>query len=222
VRTLEVVGRFVDTALVPFHDAGLISAGHGDRRAVALTFDDGPSPANTPSLLDLLARHGARATFFVVGQEVWGNEAILRRAVAHGHELANHTFSHPHSHALTRAELRAELVRTNNAITEAAPADVGFVRPPFGKDRRRTAAVAAELGLRVALWSLDSGDARGRAIDDVVTHVTRAVRPGAIVLFHDGGDVRPTTLGACERIVPALCDAGLELVTLSELIDSTG
>jgi peptidoglycan/xylan/chitin deacetylase (PgdA/CDA1 family) len=221
VRAREFVARCADTALAPFHDSGLISAGRGDRPAVALTFDDGPSEANTPRLLDLLDRHGARATFFVVGEEVQGNEGILRRAVADGHELGNHTFSHPHTHALTRAELRDELVLTNDAIATAS-AEVRFVRPPFGKDRRRTAAIAAELGLRVALWSVDSGDSRGRTTDEVVAHVTGGALPGAIVLLHDGGDDRPTTLTACERIVPALRAAGLELVTLSELIGGTG
>jgi peptidoglycan/xylan/chitin deacetylase (PgdA/CDA1 family) len=217
LRTREFAARCIDRAVAPFGGIGLVSGGNETRQAVALTFDDGPSRFNTPRLLDLLAEHEARATFFVVGESIDGNEDILQRLVALGHEVGNHTFTHPHTHALTRDQLRHELDRTNEAIS-ASSSDVLFVRPPFGKDRRRTVSVAAELGQQVVLWSIDSGDSRGRTAEEIVAHVTRQARPGAIILFHDGGKPRPTTLEACSQIIPELSAAGLELVTIRELI----
>ena len=83
---------------------------------LSLTFDDGPTRANTPEILDLLGAHGARATFFVVGVAVPGHEELLRRAAAEGHEVANHTFSHAHTVDLTRDELRADIERANEVI----------------------------------------------------------------------------------------------------------
>src|SRR6187399_1143905 len=173
-----------------------------ERRAIALTFDDGPSPANTPRILDLLGAVGALATFFVVGQEVAGREEIVARIAAEGHELGNHTYSHPHTITLGRPGLRDELEKTNEALTriDGVPG-IGLVRPPFGKDRRRTDSVGRELGMRTVLWSVDSADS-GSAIDSadaVAENVIENARPGSIVLLHDGGISRPATIGGCER-----------------------
>jgi peptidoglycan-N-acetylglucosamine deacetylase len=192
-----------------------------ERRAIALTFDDGPSPANTPRILDLLGAAGARATFFVVGQEVAGREEIVARIAAEGHELGNHTYSHPHTITLGRHGLRDELEKTNEALTriDGVPG-IGLVRPPFGKDRRRTDSVGRELGMRTVLWSVDSADS-GSAIDSadaVAENVIANARPGSIVLLHDGGNSRPATIGGCERFIPALVERGFELVTVSDLL----
>jgi peptidoglycan/xylan/chitin deacetylase (PgdA/CDA1 family) len=223
-RAREAIDRaveLVESALnVP---NGIVSSG-GDayeRKAIALSFDDGPSPANTPRILDLLRASGARATFFVVGQEVTGHEEIVGRIAAEGHELGNHTYSHPHTIGLRRPGLREELEKTNEALTriDGVP-PIRLVRPPYGKDRRRTDSVGRELGMRTVLWSVDSADS-GSAIDSanaVAENVIANARPGSIVLLHDGGNTRPATIGGCERLVPALVERGFELVTVSELL----
>jgi peptidoglycan/xylan/chitin deacetylase (PgdA/CDA1 family) len=216
-RPLEIADRCLDRIVVPFGDYGFINAGGPERRAVALSFDDGPSRYTTSQILDLLKVHGAKATFFVLGQQVQGNMDVLERMVASGHELGNHTYSHHHTLYLTKAQLRDEIRRTNEALAEVC-SDVRLVRPPFGKDRRRTATLARELGMRVALWSLDSGDASEYSTAEIAETVLRGARPGSIVLLHDGGKPRNTTLDACARILPALRGERFELVTISELV----
>jgi peptidoglycan/xylan/chitin deacetylase (PgdA/CDA1 family) len=196
---------------------------HGPRdggRRLALTFDDGPSAVNTPRVLDLLAEHDARGTFFVVGSRTEGLEEVLSRAAAEGHELANHTYSHLHTVHFTRTRLRDDLARASSVIdaATAGAARVRLVRPPFGKDRRRTVTLGRELGLVTALWSVDSGDAMGLGRDEIVASITAGAAPGAIVLMHDGGLERPATLGALETVLPRLRAQGYELVTLTELL----
>ena len=147
---------------------------------------------------------------------------VVARIAGDGHEIGNHTFSHPHSLYLAPAALRDEIVRTNDAVAAVYPR-VRFVRPPYGKDRRRTATLAGELGMRVALWSVDSGDASEYTTDEIVETVLEHVEPGAIVLLHDGGPERPPVLEACARLLPILREQGYELITLSELLeDRTG
>lgn len=193
---------------------------HDGGRRLALTFDDGPSAANTARVLDLLAEHDARATFFVVGSRTEGVEDLLCRAAGAGHELANHTYSHMHTVHLTRARLRDDLARASSVIERATAgaARVRLVRPPFGKDRRRTVTLGRELGLLTVLWSIDSGDAMGLGRDEIIATVTTGAEPGAIVLMHDGGLERPATLEALGTLLPRLRADGYELVTVSDLL----
>jgi peptidoglycan/xylan/chitin deacetylase (PgdA/CDA1 family) len=220
-RPLEIADRCLDRLVIPFGDYGFINAGPPERRAVALSFDDGPSRDTTSQVLDLLDVYGAKATFFVLGEQVEENIDLLGRMVASGHELGNHTYSHHHTLYMTKAQLRDEIRRTNEALAKVCSSDVRLVRPPYGKDRRRTAALARELGMRVALWSVDSGDASEYSTAEIVETVLRAARPGSIVLLHDGGKPRTTTIDACAQILPALREERFELVTISELVEGS-
>ena len=194
--------------------------------AVCLTFDDGPSSVNTPEVLDLLAHHNARATFFVVGERIAGREALLRRMIAEGHEIGNHTYSHTLTFGLTPNALKHDLLRAADAIEAACSRRPVLARPPFGKDRRRFSSVAAECGARTVLWSIDSGDAAEVEPhpDAVYSAVADRAGPGAIILLHDGGESRRLpTLGGCERILASLTSRGLQFATVSELLpDAAG
>jgi peptidoglycan/xylan/chitin deacetylase (PgdA/CDA1 family) len=218
VRSREIATTILDRIVftLPGREAPL-RTGPSDRRAIALSFDDGPSAENTPAVLDLLRRHDSRATFFVVGERARGQEPILAKATENGHELGNHTHRHRHTVTLSRAELRSEIARGQEIVASFDP-DACLVRPPFGKDRRRIMQISADLGLITVAWSIDSGDARGYSTAKIVDTVMSLARPGAIVLFHDGGRARPGTLEACAHVVPALRDQGYALVTVRELL----
>jgi len=190
---------------------------HSAENAVALTFDDGPSEANTARVLDLLAEHGARGTFFVTGQAVAGREELLRRVVREGHELANHTFGHRKPSELTDDALRDELAWTNDVVELACGVTPRLARPPYGKDSRRFTRVAAGLGLTTVLWSVDSGDTCGYSSEAVARFIGSA-RGGDIVLLHDGGDRRLSTLAGLERALDTFARAGVLLTTVSDLL----
>ncbi len=225
-RLQAVRNRVVDEVFFRLHPAHApIRRGRAQTSAsppaLCLTFDDGPSSQNTRQVLDLLAAHEARATFFVVGSRISGKEELLLRMVDERHEIGNHTYSHVLTTRLNGAELREEVVRGADAIESASSHRPALARPPFGKDRRRFAAAAAESGARTILWSSDSGDAWDDQVEPeaVFSRVVAAAGPGAIVLLHDGGETRRTaTLLAVERILTSLRRRGSEFVTVSELL----
>jgi peptidoglycan/xylan/chitin deacetylase (PgdA/CDA1 family) len=190
--------------------------GGAARRAVALTFDDGPDPRWTPRVLDVLARHGARSTFFCVGERVAAHPELVRRTAAAGHELANHTWSHCHLGTTRPDRIRAELRRTHDVLTELTGRAPTLLRPPWGKIDPPGLLAAGALGYRVVLWShLVRG---GRPAEDAAATLA-AVTPGAIVLAHDGG---PTPTDRLLDELDGLCGDlradGYRLVTVSELL----
>jgi peptidoglycan/xylan/chitin deacetylase (PgdA/CDA1 family) len=193
----------------------------GDRR-VALTFDDGPGEV-TPALLDLLAEHSARATFFVLGQSVARREETVRRAVREAHELGNHTWSHAAVWRLSDGEVEGELRRTTELLREVAQVEPTWARPPYGRDWARFARIALELGLRTALWSVDPRDWSEPPAEAIVARVLAELRPGAVVDLHDGWHSRSErttsqpTFDAVAALLPALAERGYRCVTLSEL-----
>jgi peptidoglycan/xylan/chitin deacetylase (PgdA/CDA1 family) len=196
-----------------------------DGRAwLSLTFDDGPGDW-TPAILDLLGRHGARATFFCLGERVHGRAPLLRRMLAEGHQIGNHLFSHRHPEGLSDDELRDEIARTAQEIEAATGLAPTLVRPPYGEEPERIGVAAAELGLGpVVLWSIDPEDWKAPPADAIVEHVLQEARAGAIVDLHDGWGrtegTRQPTVEALERLVPELQARGFDLVTLSELLDA--
>ncbi len=168
-------------------------------------------------LLDLLESANARATFFMVGKEVEDYPELARLVAEQGHELANHTHTHPHPGLLTSEEIRDELERGNAAIIAATSTRASLTRPPFGKDVGRFAGIARQLQMRTVLWSIDSGDTSGYSSAQIAAFVDRA-RRGDIVLLHDGGGKRPSTLAATEIVLSSLARRGFQFVTVSELL----
>jgi peptidoglycan-N-acetylglucosamine deacetylase len=191
-----------------------------DNRTVALSYDDGPSPANTPELLEILAAEEARATFFVVGAEVALYPELVARVVQAGHELGNHSYSHVNPRGLDERGLRLEMERGAQAISDAAGQSSLF-RPPFGKRPREAARVCATLGLTNVLWSVDSGDTMPFSAPRIAREVVERVEPGDIVLMHDGGERRQRTLDATRQILLELKGLGYRFVTVSELVGTT-
>lgn len=199
--------------------------GPRDRPRVALSFDDGPDPEVTPAVLDALAAHGARATFFAIGRAIDAHPELARRLVAEGHELANHSWSHSRwgSFAMPRAQ-GAEIERGERAV--AAIAGTGgspLYRAPFGVKSPPFTEAARARRLTLVAWSLHSRDTFGAEPKRVAARVLRRIRPGDIVLLHDGHDRPGRHRTGCAHAVPlilaGLRERGLECVTVSDLLD---
>ncbi|RKN48267.1 polysaccharide deacetylase family protein [Micromonospora endolithica] len=175
-------------------------------RAVALTFDDGPDPVWTPKILDRLRAERVTATFCVVGVQVRRHPELVRRIVREGHQLCNHSWHHDTD--LGRrpvAEIRADLVRTDRAIRAAVPrAKVPFYRQPGGRWTPELVAVAKQLGMRSLHWNVDPRDWGKPPAATIAARVRGAVRPGSVVLLHDGGGDRAATLAACPALITDL------------------
>jgi peptidoglycan/xylan/chitin deacetylase (PgdA/CDA1 family) len=194
----------------------------GNARTLALTFDDGPNPAVTPRLLHLLERHGARATFFLIGDHVRACPALARDMAARGHVLANHTDTHPNLIWLSSRQIRDELDRCQESIGRITGQQPGWMRPPYGARGPHLNAVVQRGGWAgVAMWSLWLYDWKPQPAARVIRRLRRA-RGGDIVLLHDGdphaleGD-RMHSAQALEYWLPRWKDAGLEFVTLDAL-----
>ncbi|MDX6552934.1 MAG: peptidoglycan-N-acetylglucosamine deacetylase, partial [Gaiellales bacterium] len=187
-----------------------------DQPLVALTFDDGPSP-QTPPILDLLAEHGGRGTFFVLGESVEGREEILARTIAEGHEVGNHTFSHPHAMQRTDDELAHDIARCQRLLGHAPV----LFRPPYGEDALRCSRIAeARMLPTTVLWSIDPCDWLERDDAAIAKVILDELEPGAIVDLHDcwprhtstEADRTPT-VRALAVVLPELAARGYQAVT---------
>src|SRR4051812_45175316 len=195
-----------------------------DERLIALTFDDGPGDSTSP-ILDCLERHGATATFFVLGRQVAGREHVLRRMTELGCEIGNHTFDHPRLSQISSARAEEELTRAGEAIASATgtPAPP-LMRPPYGDWSSETLEVATKLGLTIVLWSLRTRDWDARPAAEIAEAMLDEARPGAVVVLHDASEAgidRSETARAVEAAVPRLQEQGYRLVTVSELLRMT-
>jgi peptidoglycan/xylan/chitin deacetylase (PgdA/CDA1 family) len=197
------------------------AAAPGAGPRVALTFDDGPS-TYTARLLEELEALRAPASFFVIGRQLAGSEALLGRMLADGDVIGNHTWDHRDVSA-DGARAAVELQRTSAAIAAATggPGPCWF-RPPYGHTSPALEALAHGLGMQTVRWSVDPRDWSTAAAATIVERVLGAVRPGAIVLLHDGGGPRERTLAAVPRIVSGLRARGYVIVTVSELLTPLG
>ena len=193
----------------------------GDRNAAALTFDDGPDEDATPAVLDELDRFGARATFFLVGEQLMRHSAISREAAERGHELALHGFGHPDHDELSPAQSRDDVARGIGAFEAATGRSPRFYRPPYGRFNRWSYEACHELGLQPVYWSAWGSDWEDIPPERIADLVVRDLVPGAIVLLHDSARYagRPSATPTAEAI-PLIAEQAaarqLELVTLGE------
>jgi peptidoglycan/xylan/chitin deacetylase (PgdA/CDA1 family) len=175
---------------------------------VALTFDDGPSAGYTARVLDVLAAHEVKATFCLVGTQVRRYPELVRRIVAEGHALCNHSMRHDNLATWTAEEIRADLVGTLDVIRAAAPdAEVPYFRAPYGS-WGQSATIAAELGMVRLSWTVDPRDWSRPGTEVIVEQVLTQLRPGGIVLMHDAGGDRSQTVQALGLLLPELRERG--------------
>jgi len=189
----------------------------------ALTFDDGPSPMNTPRLLDVLARHGARATFFVLAGHVRRHPAIVRRANSAGHEIGVHALDHLPPALMPRTLLRRQLEATAAAVHDACGHRPGAYRAPFGLLRRSQARWVKELGFTPVLGDVYPEDPHERDPARIADATLRRLRAGSIVILHDsnvlGDGSRSPTLAAVDAVLAAGARMDLRSVPVRELLE---
>jgi peptidoglycan/xylan/chitin deacetylase (PgdA/CDA1 family) len=205
---------------LPSHFSGGISVSHSRGRTtmpyIAMTYDDGPHPRNTPRLLDMLRERNIKATFYVVGRNVNMYPEIVRRIVAEGHEIGNHTWTHRNLTTLSDSSVRWEMDKTRDAIVAACGVKPRTMRPPYGALRQRQRAwIYREYGYPTILWNVDPEDWRRPGLSVVAGRIINNTRSGSIVLAHD---LHKSTVDAMPASLDGLLRRGFKFVTVSQLL----
>jgi peptidoglycan/xylan/chitin deacetylase (PgdA/CDA1 family) len=182
---------------------------------IALTFDDSPHATSTPRILDVLAAHDARATFFMIGEYVAGNEEIVRRLIAEGHEVGNHMLSDAASARLPAAEFERQLLQTHEMLAAFGP--VRWFRPGHTWFNRRMLDQIHCHGYRCAMASTYAYEFLPISAPYAAQHILLTIRPGGVIILHDGPADQERTVAVLELLLPALHRRGYRVVTLSEL-----
>ena len=185
-----------------------------NQKVVALTFDDGPNPATTNQALDTLSKYGIKATFFVLGKNISGNEEILKRMKADGHVIGNHSWSHPVLSKLSLDEAKKQITDTEDAITKVLGSSSKLMRPPYGAI---TDDIRNSLDLNFIMWDVDSLDWKSKNEAAILTEIQRQARNGSIILMHD---IHAETVNALPKIIDYLKEQGYHFVTVPEMLNS--
>jgi peptidoglycan-N-acetylglucosamine deacetylase len=198
--------------------------GPAEGRGIALTFDDGPAAPFTEKILDILRDKKVSATFFVCGRNVERYPEIVRRIAREGHTLGNHTFSHPFLYFRTRRTIADEIDRTQSAIEKAAGVRPSVFRPPYGGRWLGLMQVLGARGMKLIMWSATGYDWK-KHTEGIVRSALKEITPGAVILLHDGHNVRPpsgvdrsSTVEALPELIDKARDAGFDFVPLNDFI----
>jgi peptidoglycan/xylan/chitin deacetylase (PgdA/CDA1 family) len=186
---------------------------------VALTLDDGPTPEATSALIELLERHGARATFFVVGREVERFPDAARQIVRSGHELGNHSYSHSRMIFVSGEFIQTEIERTDAAIRQAGHMGPIAFRPPYGKKLVGLPWYLEQTGRSTVMWSIEPESSPGveQTPEGIARHAALQARPGAIILMHAMNEPTNFKLSAIDRMLAGLTERGYRAVSFAEL-----
>ncbi len=183
---------------------------------IAITFDDGPHPTLTPQLLDMLKQRGIHATFFVIGSMAKEHPEILQRALREGHEIGNHSYTHPNLGKMSDDGVRRELNGTKDIITNAISRPVTLMRPPYGSITNvQKKLVHGDLGYKIILWDVDPLDWKDRNSASVSRRILEGTHKGSIILAHD---IHKTTVDAMPTVLDGLLAKGFRFATVSELL----
>ena len=191
-------------------DGVLVRTVYKDKKAICLTFDDGPSP-NTVTIMNVLKEYGGRATFFCVGNRVGSYSDTLKKNYEMGNQIANHSWSHPILSKLSSGDIKDQVSSTNSKIKSVTGYTPKVMRTPYGE---RTENICSSVGLPIILWSVDTLDWKTQNADSTYNSIMNNARDGAVVLMHD---LYAATASAVQRAVPALTNNGYQLVTVEEM-----
>ena len=187
-----------------------------DGNYIAITFDDGPNPVQTPRLLDILAKRNIKATFFVVGQCVKEYPEVLKRIVREGHEIGNHSWSHPNLGKMSDAAVKAQLQDTHDLVLKTAGVPPKSFRPPYGSFSARQQQWAyKEFGYKTILWGVDPFDWKKPGASVIAQRIVSQTKSGDIILAHD---IHKQTIDAMEETLDGLIARGFRFATVSELM----
>jgi polysaccharide deacetylase family sporulation protein PdaB len=192
-----------------------------EEKVIALTFDDGPDPEETPLILDLLKQYQAKATFFLVGNKVERHPELVKRELSEGHELANHTYNHTYfSNRIAISKMVADITKAEEIIFNASGQKCHLFRPPGGFYNERLIKIAKQNGYMVVMWSWhqDTKDWSTPGVKKIVAKVLDHTQNGDIVLFHDYAEGHSQTVEALKIILPELARRGYRCVTVSDLL----
>jgi len=212
IRTGKLSGKLVSSVFRP-------SGSYRPPKEVALTFDDGPSPANTSRILRVLNRFHVKATFFVIGRSATFHPELVRAEVAAGMQVGNHSWSHPYLKPfkdLPSRVIRSEVTQAQQELLKLGGTS-GLFRPPGGTFSPRVIHIAEGADTRLVLWSVDPKDWQpGRTAKQIVDAVLSKIAPGSIVILHDGGGDRSATIAALPRIIRGIRAKGLTIVRIGD------
>jgi peptidoglycan/xylan/chitin deacetylase (PgdA/CDA1 family) len=192
-------------------------------KQLALTYDDGPNDPQTFRLLEVLARHNVRATFFLIGRYVNRSPDIARELVRAGHAVGNHTFSHPNLIFTSALQTKLQLQACDQALTDAVGEHSRLFRPPFGGRRPSTLRIARALGLEPVMWNITGWDWKRKPAEYVERRVSQQICGGNVILLHDGdheafGADRSQTVIATDRLIARYKADGYVFVTVPEMM----
>jgi peptidoglycan-N-acetylglucosamine deacetylase len=197
--------------------------GNSESKQIALTFDDGPNDPHTLRLLDVLARHNVRATFFMIGRYVSQRPDIAAEVAKRGHIVGNHTFTHPLLTVQSMPRIREEIMQCSAALTNVVGEHSNLFRPPWGGRRPGVFCLARKLGLEPIMWNVTGYDWNAPSTDYIEQKVMRRIRGGAVVLLHDGGHAafgadRSKTVEVVDRIITRYQAEDYSFATIPEMM----
>ena len=193
--------------------------GSEDKNQVALTFDDGPNPEYTPQILAVLDKYHVKVTFFMVGEIAQRYPKVVRKVTEQGHEVADHTMTHPEAPKADSQMLRQEVRGSAQLLEQISGKKIHYLRPPYGYFDAAYFQACRDNNMDVVLWSIVPRDWEQPPAEVIVQRVAAEIRPGAIVLLHDGGGDRRQTVKALPLLIEAIQAKGLQAVTLSQLLE---
>ena len=193
---------------------------------MALTYDDGPNDPYTWRMMEVLERHGVKATFFLIGQFVRQKPEIARALADAGHVIGSHTWDHSNLIFASKAEVRRQLEVARNAIFDATGVEARLFRPPFGGRRPASLRAVRAFGLEPIMWNVTCYDWKAKSAEEIVAHAERQIRGGDVILLHDGGYLRmggdrSRTVAASDRILTRYQSEGNEFVTIPQMMEKS-
>jgi peptidoglycan-N-acetylglucosamine deacetylase len=197
----------------------MINEIHTSQRLVAITFDDGPNPQYTPQILEIFSEAKAKATFFMIGEQMKSHPEVVKQVVEQGHEIGNHTFSHPKLSQLSIDDCLAEIEQTEKFAVELVGRKPVVFRPPYFDYNQDTVSLLQQKGYpMIGAVNLEAQDWEQPGVEHILGKSRDVVENGSILIFHDGYGDRSQTIEAVRMLVSELISQDYQLVTVSELL----